>query len=69
MRLNGIPVSIISDKDVKFVSYFKKTLWVKLGMEHLFSNAFHLHIDGQTEVTNRNLGNLLKCLTDDHVVN
>lgn len=38
-------------------------------MKHLFSNAFHLHIDGQTEVTNISLGNLLKCLTKDHVVN
>jgi hypothetical protein len=67
VRLQGIPVLIVSDRDVKFVSYFWKTLWAKLGIKLMFSSAFHPQTDGQTEVTNRSLGNLLRCLVTNHV--
>jgi hypothetical protein len=67
VRLHGIPVSIVSDRDVKFVSYFWKTLCAKPGTKLMFSSAFHPQTDEQTEVTNRSLGNLLCCLVTDHV--
>jgi hypothetical protein len=66
VRLNGLPKSIVSDRDVKFVSYFWKTLWAKLGTQLKFSSAFHPQTDGQTEAVNRSLGNLLRCLVQDH---
>jgi len=37
MRLHGMPKMIVSDHDTKFLSYFWKTLWAKLGTRLLFS--------------------------------
>lgn len=66
VSLLGVPTSLISHRDVKFVSYFCKTLWAKMGTQLKFSSVFHPQIDGQTEVVNRSLGNLLRCLITDH---
>lgn len=41
VRLHGLPRSIISYRDGKFVGYFWKTLWNKMGTELKFSSTFH----------------------------
>ena len=42
VRLNGLPKSIVSKKDTKFVGYFWRTLWKKLKTKLKFNFAHHL---------------------------
>ena len=41
VRFHGVPRSIVSDHNVKFLSYFWKVLWGKLGTKLLFSTTCH----------------------------
>ena len=66
VRLHGLPKSIISDRDTKFVGHFWRTLWKKLGTYFFFSSAYHPHTHGHTKVVNRSLGNLLRSLVTKH---
>ena len=61
LRLHGVPKTIFSDRDVKFLSYFWKTLCAKLGIKLLFSSGYHPQTDGQTKMTNHTLPLYLAC--------
>jgi hypothetical protein len=41
IRLHGLPRSIVSDRDTKFVGHFWRTLWKKLGTNLSFSSSYH----------------------------
>ncbi|KAA3473625.1 Transposon Ty3-I Gag-Pol polyprotein [Gossypium australe] len=61
VRLHGLPRTIVSDRDVRFLSYFCRTLWGKLETKLMFSTTCHPQ-DGQIEVVNRVLSTLLRAL-------
>jgi hypothetical protein len=56
----------MSDQDTKFIGNFWRTLWKKLGTSLSFSSSYHPQMDGQTEVINRSLGDLLRILVTKH---
>lgn len=52
VSLHEMARTIVYDRDAKFLTYFLKDLWFKLGTRLLFSTLCHLQIDGQTKVVN-----------------
>ena len=40
-RLQGLPRSIVSDRNTKFVGHFWRTLWKNMGTYFFFSSTYH----------------------------
>ncbi|GJY17365.1 putative reverse transcriptase domain-containing protein [Tanacetum coccineum] len=62
---HGVPVSIISDRDGKFMSHFWKSLNKALGTRLDMSTAYHPETDGMSERTIQTLEDMLRaCVLD-----
>jgi hypothetical protein len=59
IRLHGVPKSIVSDRDSKFVSKFWEILHSALGTKLSLSVAFHPQTDGQSEGTIQTLEDMM----------
>ena len=51
VRLHGVPVSIVSDRDPRFTTHFWKSFQKAMGTRLTMSTAFHPQTDGQFERT------------------
>ncbi|GFS34403.1 hypothetical protein Acr_00g0033850 [Actinidia rufa] len=65
VRLHGVPVSIISNQDLRLTARFWQSLQAALGTQLLFSTAFHPQTDGQSDRTIQILKDMLRaCVMD-----
>ena len=65
VRLHGVLVSIVSDRDARFTSMFWKELQVGFGTRLKFSRTSHPQTDGQSERTIQTLEDMLRvCMLD-----
>ncbi|XP_073046111.1 uncharacterized protein [Primulina eburnea] len=65
VRLHGVPVSIVSDRDPRFTSEFWKSLHRAMGSRLAFSTAYHPQSDGQSERVIQILEDMLRACTID----
>ena len=65
VRLHGLPVSIISDRDPRFTTHFWKSFYRVMGTQLMMNTAFHLQTDDQSERTIQVLEDMLwACVLD-----
>ena len=65
VRLHGVPISIVSDRDPRFTSRFWPKLQEAFGTTLKFSTAYHPQTDGQSERTIQTLEDMLRaCICD-----
>ena len=60
VRLHGVPVSIVSDRDPRFTSQFWKSFQKAMETQLSMSTAFHPQTDGQSKRTIQILEDMLR---------
>ena len=66
VRLHGVPVSIVSDRDLRFTAHFRKSFQKAMGTRLTMSTTFHPQTDGQSERTIQVLEGMLRACVLDH---
>ena len=66
VRLHGVPVSIVSDRDPRFTARFWRSFQKAMGTRLIMSTAFHSQTDGQSERTIQVLEDILRACLLDH---
>ena len=62
VRLHGHPRSIFSDRDVRFLSIFWKSLCVALDVERCLTSGFYTQTNGLAERTNQTVKQVIRAL-------
>ena len=62
----GLPTSIVSDRDSRFIGNFWSNIWRMMNTKLKKSTAFHPQIDGKTEVVNITVVHLLRGYCSKH---
>ena len=65
VRLHGVPKRIISDRGSVFTGRFWTSFQEALGTQLTFSISYHPETDGQTELTNQTLDDMLRMYVMD----
>ena len=66
VRLHGVPVSIVSDRDPRFTAHFWKSFQKAMGTRLTMSTAFHPQKNGQLERIIQVLEDMLRACVLDH---
>ena len=66
VRLHGVPVSIVSDRDPRFTTHFWKSFQKAMGTRLTMNTTFHPQTDGQSERTIQVLEDMLRAYVLDH---
>ena len=66
VRLHGVPVSIVSDRELRFTSHFWKIFQKAMGTRLTMSTDFYPQMDGQSEMTIQVLEDMLRACVLDH---
>ena len=65
VRLHGVPVVIVSDRDPSFMAHFWKSFQLVMWTQLMMSTAFHPQTNGQSERTIQTLEDILRaCVLD-----
>ncbi|GKV30672.1 hypothetical protein SLEP1_g39460 [Rubroshorea leprosula] len=65
VKLHGVPVSIISDRDTRFTTRFWRSFQRAMGTQLRMSTTFHPQTDGQSERTIQTLEDMLRACALD----
>ena len=66
VRLHGVSVSIVSDRDPRFTAHFWKSFQKAMGTQQTMSTTFHPQTDSQSERTIQILEDMLRACVLEH---